>query len=138
MTFIHLANLMQSWGYIIKPKHYYGFKAYLEEMLKRNRVLVIWNDNLIECVITYFFTNDYTTAYKKDTWTIPKEDYNGIQIYIDKMVCRRWTKSLRAKLQDAIEEQYPWVREAYYHRAPNDRLIKIVRGEKHVLQDTVS
>jgi len=133
MTFDHLANLMLNWGYEINTKHYFQFRYYLEEMLKKNRVMILRNEEtgLIEAIILYYITNDYEKLYKKPMWKVAKDDENGTQIYIDKMVCRKYTKDVRHNLGRAIQERFPNVKELIYHRAPKDRCVRILREGKY-------
>ena len=129
MTFDHLANLFYNWGWEVKPQHYQGFKSYLLEMMRRKRVMIVFKGELIDAVITYFLTNDYTKIYKKGEWDIPNDEPHGSQIYVDKMICRRWTPTLRRYVQEMIETTFPNVLEGYYLRAPYDRCVIIYRKE---------
>lgn len=130
MTFVHLANLMQNWGWKIKPKHYESFSIYVREMLARGQVMIVMDNELIEAVLFFCITSDYSKVYKKSTWAIPESE-EGHQLYIDKMVCRKWTKNVRESVQYAIQEKFPHIEEAYYHRAPYDRCVKIMKREKY-------
>ncbi len=136
MRFHQLAQLFYDWGWEIKHDHYVAFSDYLKDMLKMNRVMVLMNGEEIEAIIMFYLTDDYTQIYKKQTWDLAKDNPNGSQIYIDKMVCKKVTREVIRKIQDAIEEKYPQVELGVYHRAPFDRCIKIRR--KHELQHTVS
>lgn len=136
MRFIELARLFYEWGWQIKHEHYTDFSDYLKEMLKRNRVMIVMDAERIEAVIMFYLTNDYKTLYKKRTWEVVNDEPNGSQIYIDKMVCRKFTKELRVRLQEAIEEKFPQVELGVYHRAPFDRCIRVRR--KNELQSHVS
>lgn len=133
MTFEHLANLFQNWGYEIKPHHYPQFRDYLMSMMRKRRVMIAWDGDRIQAVITFFLTNDYDPYYRRSMWSIPEDDPQGSQIYIDKMVCARWTPSIRKSLQSTIEKCFPNVMEGYYHRGPNryrgakDHRVKIYR-----------
>lgn len=138
MTLVHLANLMQNWGIEVHPDHYYSFEAYLNEMLRRDRVMVIWNGVYIEAVILFYLTNDYEALYRKPMWKVAEDNSDGHQIYIDKMVCRRWTKTLRKLVYEAIEAKFPNVTVGYYHRAPKDRCVKIIIRSRYELQSAVS
>lgn len=138
MKFVHLANLMQNWGFIVKPKHFGLFELYLNKMLKANQVIIVKDEGLIIAILTFFTTNDYDKLYKKSTWEFVKSEQDGHQLYVDKMVCSNWTKRVRIAIQRAIQEAFPFVTEAYYHRAPKDRLVKIKRREQYELQSTVS
>lgn len=139
MTFFHLASLMESWGFKVKPEHYGKFELYLNKMLKANQVIIVKDEGQILAILTFFTTNNYDELYKKSTWEFIKSNPFGTQLYIDKMVCRKWTKSVRKEIQLAIQETFPQVAEAFYHRAPKDRCVKINRQERFdVIQSTVS
>ena len=100
-------------------------------MMKKNRVMLIDGPKGIEAIIMFHLTNSFEKLYKKGLWDIPEDEPDGSQIYIDKMICRKWSFSLRRKIQDTIEDYFPNVLEGYYHRAPYDRCVKIYkRGTK--------
>ena len=136
MRFHGLSQLFYEWGWEIKHEHYTAFSDYLKEMLKRNRVMVVTEGEEIQAVIMFYLTNDYTKIYKKRTWDVVNDESDGTQIYIDKMVCKKFNKELRIRLAEAIENKFPNVVEGFYHRAPFDRCIKIRR--KNELQSNVS
>lgn len=125
MKIDNLILLFQYWGYAVDPRESHNLERYIKEMVKRNRVLLISNDGEAEAILTFFITNNFNQLYRKPTWATPEEDADGTQIYVDKMVCRRVTLPLRRKLQDTIEELFPNIEAAYYHRAPYDRCIRI-------------
>lgn len=134
-----LITLIFNWGWRIRPDQEEAFESYLISMLEKNRVMFVTYEGSLEAVIFYFLTDDYKSLYKKDTWEVVKDNPFGSQIYIDKMISRNTTLSLRRRIQDAIEETFPNVMEGYYHRSPKDRCVKIYkRGTKHELQSTVS
>ena len=114
MTFDDLALTFIKWGYVINPNEYDNFKNYLSEMLKRKRVMQIW-DNMGLCyIILFHLTDDYETLYKKGLWHIPEDNPNGKQIYIDKMVCEGMDIPLRRAIQESIESTFPNVVEGYF------------------------
>lgn len=137
MTFDNLANLMQNWGYEIKSTEYENFSNYLQAMLTKNRVMLIWDKGLISCVIIYFLTNDVENAYKKSTWEVPQDDPDGDKIYVEKMVCSGWSGGLRKLVYEAFKEKFPQVTEVHYHRAPFDRPHKIIIRRENV-QSSIS
>lgn len=138
MRFTHLANLMQNWGWQIRHEHYVQFSDYLRDMLKLNRVFVVMDGELIIAVCFFYLTNDYSKLYKKNTWDVIVDNPSGNQMYIDKLVCAKWTKSVRVAVQAAIQDKFPQIVAAYYHRAPKDRCVKINRRSINELQSTVS
>ena len=127
MTFDNLATLFISWGWVVPPNHYESFKRYLHEMLRRKNVLIIWDGSLIEAVIFFFITNDYSKTYKKGIWDLVEDVSEGRQVYIDKLVCKQYTLNLRRKLQNLIEDAFPGQDEVHYLRAPRDRHVIIKR-----------
>lgn len=130
MKFFHLANIFISWGFQVKPHEYQAFEKYTDEMLHRDRVMAIYCGKDLQAIIFYYITKDYLKLYKKSVWEIPtSDDYEGHQIYIDKMLCRKWTKELRQAVKRAFEHKFPHIHEVYYHRAPIDRCVKISIGE---------
>ena len=138
MKFEHLANLMQNWGFEIRPEHYKDFEKYLKEMLKLNRVFIVYSGEFIVAIVIYYITRDYEKLYKKNTWEVGKDDPDGHQIYLDKMVARKWTLALRRYVEEMMFKSFPETKEAYWHRAPKDRCVKVKRKEKHELQTTIS
>lgn len=135
MTFPELASIMEKWGYKIKDGEFESFRVYAQKMFNRRRVMLIKNGKSADAIIFYFLTNDYDILYKKEMWDVPTDNPTGSQIYLDKMICRRWTRDLRNAVKDAIEVKFPWVLEGFYHRAPFDRCVKIMTeyGKKEAL-----
>lgn len=125
MTSNDLLRVMERWGFHVKTK---GFCEYLEKMLAMDRVLVLYDDGTMQAVLFYYLTEDYLKLYKKSAWETATDNPEGHQLYIDKMVCRHWTRGLRSAIQTAFQERFPHITEAYYHRAPFDRCVKIRRG----------
>ena len=127
MTFDDLLRLFDSWGHHLKTEHYWNFKQYCLTMLRRKRVLCVMNGDKIQAIVFFFITNDYVRLYKKGEFESPDDIETGFQMYIDKMLCKYWTPATRRAIQDMIEERFPHVKEAYYHRAPKDRCVTIRR-----------
>lgn len=127
MKFRDLSNLFYNWGWQIKHEHYTDFSDYLHAMIKRRRVFTVMDGQKILAIAFYYITDDYKKVYKKRTWDIANDLENGHQLYIDKMICERWTPAIYRAVRKEIEEHFPFITEAYYHRAPKDRCIKIIR-----------
>ena len=132
MTFENIVQELASWGQILQGRHYEGFREYFYKMLGKKRVMFFWNDDNLEAVLFFFLTNDYETLYKKGLWDVPDDEPEGHQLYGDKLICKRFTLSLRRKIQYAVEDTFPSVEEGYYHRAPFDRCVKIKRRKVRV------
>lgn len=135
MTLPEFMNIMEKWGYAINPKQHAGFHAYAQGMFNRRRAMLVRKGKSPEAIIFYFLTNNYEQLYKKGMWDLVPDNFLGRQIYIDKMLCRRWNKEIRNTVKKAIEAKFPWVLEAVYHRAPFDRCVKIISeyGKKEAL-----
>ena len=127
MTFDDMLRVFDSWGYPLKTEYYWDFKQYCQTMLRRKRVIIVMNGEEIQSVVFFFLTNDYLRLYKKSEFETPDDKECGFQMYVDKMICKHWTPAVRRSVQDIIEERFPHVKEAYYHRAPNDRCVTIRR-----------
>ena len=133
-----MAQLVYRLGWVINHTHYVQFCDYLREMVARQRVFIIKENDEVIALCFYFITDDYNKVYKKDTWALVNDNQLGHQIYIDKLICSKWTKEVRVAVQDAIEEKYPHIEVGIYHRAPKDRCVKILNRRNRELQNTVS
>ena len=127
MTYDKLLCIFESWGFKLKTEHYWDFKQYFQIMLRRNRVITVMDNNEILAIIFFFITNDYVRLYKKSEFATPDDTVGGFQVYIDKMLCRKWTPKIRKLVQHELETNFPYLSEAVYHRAPNDRCVKLYR-----------
>jgi len=130
MTVDGIVRCMLSWGYVINPKELNSFRAYVYEMFRHNRVLLVFDGVLLEAIVLFYITNNYEVLYKKSLWHIPEDEPDGHQLYLDKMVCRKMTLSLRRIIEKCFRERFPLVDECYYHRPPCDRLVKIFRDKR--------
>lgn len=122
-----LLMLFIQFGFYVTKRHHAPMVAYYEEMMRRKRLIVCSDESGPVALITFFVTNDYTALYKKSTWDLAREDENGSQIYVDKLVCRQWTTQLRKQIREVFEAGFPSASEAFYHREPFDRCVKIYR-----------
>ena len=123
MKFDDLYWTFCSWGFPIKPEYYQRFKVYFEEMLRRKRVLMISNDDGLQAVITFFITRDHETLSNKPEFSIPYDDENGTEIYIDKMVAKSFSLNLKRIVQETFESLYPNVQIGFWHRGPNNKCV---------------
>jgi len=131
MKFHSLARLFYEWGWEIKHEHYVGFSDYVKQMLALKRVLFIREGDEVIAALFYYLTDDYELVYKKSTWDIAQDNPNGHQMYIDKMVCKKFSRELVRVIKSAVENQFPNVKVGIYHRAPKDKCIKIYCGGKN-------
>ena len=133
MRFGHLSRLFHEWGWQITHDSYVEFSDYLKEMLKKNRVIVIERDSEIEGVILFYLTDEYSKVYQKKTWEVVEDNPNGHLMYIDKMICKKFSREVHMAIHDAILEKYPHVEEAMYLRFPRNRRITIKPRSKPCL-----
>lgn len=139
MKFYQIARLFYEWGWEIKHEHYVAFSDYMKEMVKRKRVMMIYENDEPIAVILYFLTDDYKKLIEhKRTWDIVEDNPDGHQIYIDKMICKSFSRQLVREIKLVVEKEFPNVIMGVYHRAPNNKCVKIHCGGKSELQSTVS
>mgnify|MGYP001602317258 CR=1 FL=1 len=137
MKFDDLYWTFCSWGFALKPEYYQRFKVYFEDMLVRRRVIGFQNEDGLMAVLTYFITRDHHTLANKPEFATPQDDELGTEIYIDKMVCKKWNLSLRRAMQDMIETTFPNVQMGFWHRQPDNRcVVTYKRGTKYAGKNT--
>ena len=131
MTVEQVHDMFISWGYAFPAEYHYAFNAYLREMLRRNRVMVVQNDiGDIEALITYFITDDATKFYKKGPWDTPEENLGGKHVYFDKMVAKdfgHFKIGIRHRFREFMEDYFKDQEELHYHRAPFDKHVTMKR-----------
>lgn len=132
MRFHNLAAMFYRWGWHIKHDHYVAFSDYVKEMLKRKRVFAIYDNAEIIAIVFYYLSNDYRLIYKKGTWDVVNDDPNGHQIYIDKMVCKKFDRNVLRAIKQSIEDEFPNITEGVWHRSPFDKCVRVRRS--HALQ----
>lgn len=132
MNITNLLYYFQSWGMQVKPSEVRSFYCYVNEMLKRDRVLIMDAEDGMEAILFYFITDDVHKFDNRPVWSTPEDSERGSTIFIDKMVARKWTKPLRVAVQDAIESRYPFIERAFWLREPLNRNVIINRRGTHV------
>lgn len=127
MNILNLLSYFQSWGMVMRQSEILKFNRYVSEMLRRNRVIIINGKDDMEAILFYFITDDHKKFDNRPLWSTPQDSETGSTIFIDKMVAKRWTKSLRLTVQNAIEEKYPFIEQAFWLREPKNRNVIIKR-----------
>ena len=125
MTFFHLAQIFMYWGKRIKPSELPSFRRYLSVMLSRNRVLTVFNGINLECVLFYFLTDELDSFINRPMWSTPNDSEEGHIFFVDKMVSKHWTPSLRKLVQQEVESKFHKVDRAIWLREPNNRSVII-------------
>ena len=132
MKFFHLAQLFMYWGKYIKPSELSNFRNYLSTMLSRNRVLTVFNGTNLECVLCYFLTDELDTFINRPMWSTPSDNDNGHIFFVDKMVARKWTPTLRKLVELEVEQKFPKVDKGFWLREPFNRSVIIKKRGSHV------
>lgn len=132
MNISNLHLYFQSWGMLVRPGDVERFNQYATTMIRRNRVIVVNGDDGMEAILFYFVTDDRQKFANRPMWTTPEDQESGSTIFFDKMVARKWTKSLRLAVEKAIETKYPLAEEAFWLREPENRNVIIKRRREHV------
>ena len=125
MRIFDIINSFVYWGKVIKSSEIPRFKLYIAEMLRRNRVMIVNGDDGMECLLCYFITDNIAKFSNRPMWSTPEDSQEAKTIFIDKMVARKWDKSLREAVKTAINEKFPFVEEAHWLREPNNRHVII-------------
>ncbi len=132
MTFENLLNRFLTWGKSLNPAHEKQFRSYFSTMLKRKRVLIIEQNDSIECIICFFLVNDVKDYINRPMWSTPEDIEDGHIVFVDKMVANHWTPSIRRLVQSTFESEFPKITEAFWLREPLNRSVIIYRGGKYV------
>ena len=127
MRIFDIINSFVYWGKVIKSSEMPKFKLYISEMLRRNRVMVVNSEEGMECLICYFLTDDIKKFSNRPMWSTPEDSKEAKTIFIDKMVARKWTKSLREAVENAVITKYPFVEKAHWLREPLNHSVIINR-----------
>lgn len=125
MNFYELSKMFMFWGKQIKESEFENFKRYFSIMLTRNRVLAISSESGLECIICYFLTDEMDSFINRPMWSTPKDTESGRTFFVDKMVAKHWTPSLRKLVQSEVEQRFPSVTRAHWLREPNNRSVII-------------
>lgn len=133
MRIYDILNSFMYWGKVIKSSEMPKFKLYIAEMLRRNRVMIVNGEEGMECLICYFLTNETEKFANRPMWSTPEDSTQSKTIFIDKMVARKWSRSLRDAVKNAINEKFPFVEEAHWLREPLNRHVIIDIRRTHVL-----
>ena len=89
---------------------------YVYRMLQDNRVVEIGKNGTTEGYLFYSLCHDINSYYKKKTWRYVPQVTNGTTLYVEKLVCKKWTKELRRKFEEIITTMYPQIEGAIWHR----------------------
>lgn len=132
MTFENLLLQFILWGKIVKPKEIGNYRNYLSQMLKRNRVIIISQNDEIKAILCFFLAHSAKEFDNRPLWSCPPDSEDGNIFFVDKMIAETWNPSIRRYLQNEIENRFPQVTEAFWLREPKNRNVIIKRRGTYV------
>ena len=103
---------------------------YMLKMASERRVIVINENGHIHTWLTFSICNDTESYENKKLFEYSPHDPTGSVCFIEKLVSRKWSLSLRKQLEEAIVHQYPSVDTAVWI-SPNG---KVIYRRKHELR----
>jgi len=108
--------------------------SYVSEMLRRKRVIAIYGEEGMECIILFFLTNEANlkTFSNRPMWSTPQDNEHGNIIFIDKMIARRWSSTLRRLVESEVVSRFPNVTQAQWLREPDNRNVIINKRGNYV------
>jgi len=130
MTNLDIISELASWGHQLRPEHIDNFTRYLRTMLRRNRVIMLESERGLEAIIFFFLISKPKDFTNRQTWTTPEDTESGHIFFIDKMLCRKWTKSVRETIREQVEAKYPQVEYGLWLRRPSNRHV-ILKVRRH-------
>lgn len=90
--------------------------GYFMNMIKDERVIVIYEDSKPHAVMTYSLTDDPDTFLKKATWDYLPQNLLAKTIYVEKLVSKGWNKELRTLFEQMIIKRHPRLEHGIWHR----------------------
>ena len=102
---------------------------YFYRMLHDGRVIIIEDDNLPFAICFFSITGDSEPFWMKPTWTYLEHDSRSSHVYIEKLICRKWTRQMRHLIEQAFLDKHPHLLTATWHRETkqDDRTVKTRR-----------
>lgn len=116
MNAIDLLLFMGELGKRYSEKDLLEAHYYLYRMIDDGRTIVIMEDGKVHAFICFSICEDFEQFYKKDTWDYIPHYPSGSIIYIELMICRKWTKELRGKFEELIIQRYPQLHTGIWHK----------------------
>lgn len=89
---------------------------YFINMIKDNRVVIIYEDKLPFAIMTYSLTDDSDTFLKKETWDYLPHNLLAKTVYVEKLISKGWNKGLRLAFEKTITSMYPKIEQGIWHR----------------------
>lgn len=129
MRFENLISQLMLWGKVVKAFEIPYFRGYIDQMLKRNRVIFIEENGQILALICFFLVDETASYSNRPFWSCPEDNENGHIFFVDKMIARKWTPSMRRFFERQIVDRFPQVDTAFWLREPNNRNVIIRRRE---------
>lgn len=122
-------------GILYKESEFESTVSYIRNMIKDNRVIVIYKSGDIHTVLFFSISNDWRKHYLKETWEYRSHDPYGAEIYFEKAVSVRWSRAIRCEVKGELLRRFPSLRLAKWHRYDTigDRECTLKRGAKTCL-----
>ena len=89
---------------------------YVSKMLRDERIVELSSNGRVDGYLFYSICNSIEPYYKKKTWVYVPHIKNGHTLYVEKLVCKKWTKLLRQLFQSKILEKFPNLEQGIWHR----------------------
>lgn len=89
---------------------------YVMRMIADKRVIIIDEDGEGHTVLFFSVCHDSDKFLKKKTWEFKEHEPDGHIFYVEKVVSRKWSKSLTMKIHDIACEAYPQIELGMWHR----------------------
>ena len=89
---------------------------YFINMIKDERVIIIYEDKKPHAILTYSLTDDTDIFLKKKTWDYLPQNLLSKTIYIEKLVSKGWNKELRTIFEQMILKRHPQLEHGVWHR----------------------
>lgn len=91
-------------------------KNYIERMVEAGRVMTMTDEEGLHTVLFFSVCDDPEKYLKKDTWDYTDHEPNGACFYVEKIVTKKWSVSLRKKVEALATQLYPAFSLGKWHR----------------------
>lgn len=126
---IEIIKIMGEMGFKFFERDLDKMIAYIMNMIKDERVIVINNDSQPYSVAFFSITDSVDEFLIKDTWDYKPHHPEGKIIYVEKIVSKGWDKDLRRILEHTVRTKYPQLEYGVWHRyaKQGDRMVMTKR-----------
>lgn len=131
---VEILKFMGELGVLYEEKDIPMACDYVSDMLYNHRIVEIRKDSRPHAIIFFSVCDDYEPYLKKGEFQYLPDNPSGKIIYIEVMICRKWTRELREQFETLLTTKYPNLEYGVWHRmAPwGDRKVTSKRRLQHV------